>query len=105
MSFPLNAPLTDEQKAELEKIFGQPVNDVNEIVENFCYMLSSVFSDCGTTKIGERKYFVHLAVKDDCLFINKCVEYNTIMRKDVKNGVDIQFRLKTSRSKKDVDHQ
>lgn len=97
MDFPLNAPLTEEHKTELEKIFGQPVNDVNEIVENFCYMLSACFSDVGTTQAGDRKYFVHLAVKDDCLIINRCVEYNTIMRKDVKNGVDIQFRLKTRR--------
>lgn len=100
MSFPLNAPLNEAQKTELEKIFGQPVNDANEIVENFCYMLSACFSDVGTTQVGERKYFVHLAVKDDCLIINRCVEYNTIMRKDVKNGVDIQFRLKTPRRRK-----
>lgn len=97
MSFPLNAPLSDEQKAELQKIFGQPVNDVNEIVENFCYMLSSTFSDCGTTEVGDRKYFVHLAVKDDCLCINKCIEYNRIMRKELPNGLDIQFRLKKTR--------
>lgn len=97
MKFPLNAPLTEEHKTELEKIFGQPVEDVNEIVNNFCYMLSACFSDVGTTQVGDRTYFVHLASKDDCLVINKCVEYNTIMRKDVKNGVDIQFRLKTRR--------
>ena len=87
MSFPLKEPLTERQKAELEKIFGQPVKDVNEIVENFCYMLSACFSDVGTTQVGDRKYFVHLAVKDDCLIINKCVEYNTIMRKDVKTAL------------------
>lgn len=97
MSFPLKKPLTDEQRVELEKIFGQPVNDVNEIVENFRYLFSAFFSDVGTTYVGDRNYYVHLAVKDDCLVINKCVEYNTIMRKDVKNGVDIQFRLKTRR--------
>lgn len=100
MSFPLNAPLSEEQKAELEKIFGQPVEDVKEILENFCYMLTTTFSDAGTTQVGDRKYYVHLAVKDDCLCINKCIEYNIIMRKDVKNGVDIQFRLKTPRRRK-----
>lgn len=101
MKFSLKAPLAEEQRAELEKMFGQPVEDVNEIVDNFNKMFSSTFLDVGTTEVGDRKYFVHIQYHiDDSVSIRKCVEYNTIMRKDVKNGVDIQFRLKTPRRRK-----
>jgi len=99
MAFSRKRPLTDEEKSQLEWLFCQPVNDINELLKNFTQFLSGLISVCGTLEFNDKSYFVQLRISDDDVDFIRIVPFDYVEQQERKRDFVLVFKRFPKRGK------
>lgn len=99
MAFSRKRPLTDEEKSQLEWLFGQPVNDINELLKNFTQFLAGLISVCGTLEFNDKSYFVQLRISDDDVDFIRIVPFDYVELQERKRDFVLVFKRTPKRGK------
>ncbi|MTT64677.1 hypothetical protein [Parasutterella excrementihominis] len=99
MAYSRKRPLTDEEKRQLEWLFDQPVNDINELLKNFTQFLAGIISVGGILEFNDKSYFVHLRISDDDVDFIRIVPFDYVEQQERKRNFILIFKRKPKRGK------